>query len=493
MKFNTIYTLCLAAFAMTACSEDIDLGGVGTENIEFPQGGVVYVTDAQGKRNFSTVEFRDHITSELNIHTQTPRATATAVKFQYDENVLTEYNRKNNTQYKALPANLVQFANDGVVTLEAGKTFAIAEYTLTSDGSLDQTETYVLPVRASVSSGDAQLGSVDATRLIYVRDLSGIPDCTKYVPGPDGELVPGVTVFSCMEVNDTNPLNNLSFTLGNEGVNKGKCLYDALIIFSANVNFNKETGRVYVFCNENVQALLDYRDKYLKPLQDRGIKIILGLLGNHDGAGIANLSEYGAIEYSKTLANAVKKYKLDGISFDDEYSNYGQLSGEWFESASAENASRLLYYTKESMKEIVPWDTYTMVYYYGNINSSLPRFNGVAPGNYVDIAVADYPIKKAAPMSGMTKKQCSGGSVEMNLGSGSSPSDAINIKNSGYGWMMWFSYNPVKKPDNVAALQTAAKGLYDGMKLMTPQYVYKKATMGTHNNDFDPNPYPFAW
>ena len=52
---------------MTACSEDIDLGGVGTENIEFPQGGVVYVTDAQGKRNFSTVEFRDRITSELNI------------------------------------------------------------------------------------------------------------------------------------------------------------------------------------------------------------------------------------------------------------------------------------------------------------------------------------------------------------------------------------------------------------------------------------------
>ena len=94
---------------------------------------------------------------------------------------------------------------------------------------------------------------------------------------------------------------------------------------------------------------------------------------------------------------------MDGISFDDEYSNYGQLSGEWFESASAENASRLLYYTKESMKEIVPWDTYTMVYYYGNINSSLPRFNGVAPGNYVDIAVADYPIKKRAPMSGMTK------------------------------------------------------------------------------------------
>ncbi len=145
-------------------------------------------------------------------------------------------------------------------------------------------------------------------------------------------------------------------------------MVDAVVLFAANINWDGRNQEVILNNNGCTQGLLDQTETYIQPLRKAGIKVLLGLLGNHDGAGIANLSEYGAIEYSKTLANAVKKYKLDGISFDDEYSNYGQLSGEWFESASAENASRLLYYTKESMKEIVPWDTYTMVYYYGTIS-----------------------------------------------------------------------------------------------------------------------------
>ena len=472
MKFNTIYTLCLAAFAMTACSEDIDLGGVGTENIEFPQGGVVYVTDAQGKRNFSTVEFRDHITSELNIHTQTPRATATAVKFQYDENVLTEYNRKNNTQYKALPANLVQFANDGVVTLEAGKTFAIAEYTLTSDGSLDQTETYVLPVRASVSSGDAQLGSVDATRLIYVRDLSGIPDCTKYVPGPDGELVPGVTVFSCMEVNDTNPLNNLSFTLGNEGVNKGKCLYDALIIFSANVNFNKETGRVYVFCNENVQALLDYRDKYLKPLQDRGIKIILGLLGNHDGSGLCNLSDATARDFAQECKALADAYGLDGFFFDDEYSDYVQynihLYYPGFVPVSNDATSRLVYEIKKANP-----DRITVAYAYGG-TWSLKEVDGVQAGEYCDYALHDYGGSSdlTSQYPGMPKSNQGMHSQEFNQGRFASEYGLNDMVQKGYGSHMIFAMDPYRSNvsrqldamDRCARCFYGDKIVFDGIK-----------------------------
>lgn len=472
MKFNTIYTLCLAAFAMTACSEDIDLGGVGTENIEFPQGGVVYVTDAQGKRNFSTVEFRDRITSELNIHTQTPRATATAVKFQYDENVLTEYNRKNNTQYKALPANLVQFANDGVVTLEAGKTLAIAEYTLTSDGSLDPTESYVLPVRASVSSGDAQLGSVDATRLIYVRDLSGIPDCTKYVPGPDGSLVPGVKIFSCMEVNDTNPLNNLSFTLGNEGVNKGKCLYDALIIFSANVNFNKETGRVYILCNENVQALLDYRDKYLKPLQDRGIKIILGLLGNHDGSGLCNLSDATARDFAQECKALADAYGLDGFFFDDEYSEYSKynlhLYYPGFVPVSNTATSRLVYEIKKANP-----DRLTVAYAYSG-TSSLQEVDGVRAGEYCDYALHDYggssDLSNQYP--GMPKSNQGMRSQEFNRGRFATEYGLNDMVQKGYGSHMIFAMDPyrsnasrqLQQMDLCARCFYGNKVVFDGIK-----------------------------
>ncbi len=472
MKFNTIYTLCLAAFAMTACSEDIDLGGVGTENIEFPQGGVVYVTDAQGKRNFSTVEFRDRITSELNIHTQTPRATATAVKFQYDENVLTEYNRKNNTQYKALPANLVQFANDGVVTLEAGKTLAIAEYTLTSDGSLDPTETYVLPVRASVSSGDAQLGSVDATRLIYVRDLSGIPDCTKYVPGPDGKFVPGAKLFSCMEVNNTNPLNNLSFTIKGDsynGINRGKCLFDYFIIFSANINFNKETGRVYVLCNENVQALLDNREKYLKPLQDRGIKIILGLLGNHDGSGVSNLSDAAARDFAQECKALADAYNLDGFFFDDEWSEYSKynlhLSYPGFVEPSVEAASRLVYEFKKAMPERI-----MATYIYGT-TTSLYEVDGVPSGEYVDYGLHDYikgwDLNENGNYPGMPRSNQALWSQNFSTSSDGNKfitkDNLIWLRENGYGSHMLYAMNPFEWNFNwqLETMNECAEAFYD--------------------------------
>lgn len=121
-----------------------------------------------------------------------------------------------------------------------------------------------------------------------------------------------------MEVNDANPLNNLSFTLKSNG----KPLVDALIIFSANINYNVETGRVYIFNNENVQALLDNREHYLKPLQDRGIKVILGLLGNHDRSGVANMSKETAQVFAQEVKAMCDAYKLDGIFIDDEYSAY---------------------------------------------------------------------------------------------------------------------------------------------------------------------------
>ena len=68
----------------------------------------------------------------------------------------------------------------------------------------------------------------------------------------DGVEVPAVRTMMCMEVNDMNPLEVTSYTLKNSG----KMYYDAVMLFAANINYNEETGRVYVNCNENVSAIL---------------------------------------------------------------------------------------------------------------------------------------------------------------------------------------------------------------------------------------------
>ena len=62
-----------------------------------------------------------------------------------------------------------------------------------------------------------------------------------------------------------------------------------LRLFAANINWNAETGRVYVYTTE-CSISLDNNEQYLQPLRKRGIKVLLGVLGNHDEAGVCQLS-----------------------------------------------------------------------------------------------------------------------------------------------------------------------------------------------------------
>jgi len=59
-------------------------------------------------------------------------------------------------------------------------------------------------------------------------------------------------------------------------------------------------------------------------LQQKGIKVLLSILDNHQGAGFANFPSQAAAEaFAQELADAVNQYGLDGIDFDDEYAEYG--------------------------------------------------------------------------------------------------------------------------------------------------------------------------
>ena len=228
--------------------------------------------------------------------------------------------------------------------------------------------------------------------------------------------------------------------------------------------------------NPNVQFLLDNNEQFLQPLRKRGMKVILGILGNHDAAGVAQLSDMGCREFAKELAAYCNAYNLDGVGFDDEYSNSPDLSNPWFAPWSSAAASRLLYETKKAMP-----DKTVMVYYLGGINSRMPSVDGVEPGMFVDYAVADYG-GTSAPMQGMTVKQCSGMSIELNRGSGdSSEGTARSKKEAGYGYYMFFALGHTNSLVSdfsdyrfqVSRCQSVARGLYDE-ELLMPEYYYKK-------------------
>ncbi len=449
-----IAALALSGSVCTACSDDVVVGTVDENKYTISDAGTMgYISDNYGKRMFTNIEFRSAGDFFLYLKTTSKLVKEATVSVSYDENVLTEYNDKYGKSYEVFPEENVKFSEDGIIKMVAGATqSAEMKVSYVSDGTLSSDKSYVIPLRMKVVSGDLKLGEADQTRLVFVKDLTGIPDCTKYVDG-----MPGVKVFSCMEVNDTNPLNNLSFTLKSNG----KPLVDCLIIFSANVNYNAETGRVYIYNNENVQALLDNREHYLKPLKDRGMKIILGLLGNHDRAGIANMSKETAEKFAIEVKAMCDAYQLDGIFVDDEYSDYERVDiTPGFVYPSSQAAARLCYEVKKAQP-----DKWVVAYAYAT-TYGLPSVDGVESGNFVDYALHNYgggsDLSDAFP--GMPKSNMGLFSQEFTGISFAPESFLKKMRMDGYLSHMIFAMDPYRSnftSSQLPAMQKMARAFYD--------------------------------
>lgn len=396
---------------------------------------------------------------------------AANVEIVVDEAYVAEYNFIHSTNYQAYPASEVSIQGADV-TVNAGET-ASGDVTVTvktdNREALRNNVEYMLPLTVKAKSGNVAV-SGDDCRVNYIFSRQ----CKKEVKN--------ILFF---EVNSTNPLNALEYRLED-----GSMFFDAVVLFSANIRWNGMTDEVYLHNNANVQALLSESEVYLQPLRKAGIKVLLGLLGDHTPAGLCNLTDYGAKMYANDVANAIKQYKLDGVALDDEYTE-GSGSSACFAGNSTTAASRLAYELKKAMKEKCEWETSICVYQYGTYSNSLPAYAGSQPGEFIDIAVADYGAGAAFTYYGMLKDGCAAQSIELNLNRGNVGA-AYGAKEKGYGWFMWFAFDPSPTSDienkegSVSAFKEAADGLY-GMKLVEPTGYYNKLGEGK----YDPTRYEF--
>ncbi|MGH8955815.1 MAG: endo-beta-N-acetylglucosaminidase H [Microbacterium sp.] len=121
-----------------------------------------------------------------------------------------------------------------------------------------------------------------------------------------------------VEVNSNDLANVADYTLAESG----DAAIDMAMIFAANINYDGE--KAYLHFNERVTETLDNAETQIRPVQENGTKVLLSVLGNHQGAGFANFTSYTQADaFAAQLADAVTTYGLDGIDFDDEWTEYG--------------------------------------------------------------------------------------------------------------------------------------------------------------------------
>lgn len=397
------------------------------------------------------------------------------VEVRFDARHVDEYNFDNSTDYKLFPASACTIAGNGLVTVKAGDTSASVEVTISPSEELAYVTTYMIPLLVvAKSDGVAVQNSARYVELFVSKGSS--------------KKIRNICYF---EINDCNPLNALEYLLDD-----GQPFFDAVVLFAGNINWDASKQKVYMHANPNVRALLDESEVYLQPLRKKGIKVLLDILGNHDAAGVAGLTDWGCEQFGRELAQICLDYKLDGIGFDDEYSRYGSFTNQWISgSATPQQAARLCYETKKAMKELCPWETWVHLYYLGKISSRLPSvtIDGQEhkPVEFIDNVCADYG-GAARPVTGMTLSGCAGNSIQLNHGMSLSSVQAKGYMDQGYGWVMWFAFDPSgtgsiknNRTHSLQQFRNMAQGCY-GQGVQDPKNVYNKLGEGR----YDPKPHP---
>ncbi len=462
-----------AGLAQPVAINVVQAAGTGEVTPE-PSEGVAVKLVSMGETTIAT-KTETELSVKVKLSVTAAAASDVEVKLFYDEGYLREYNYINKEQGEAVlyPKEKVTIPADGKMVIKAGQTESEeVEVKLDATG-LSMGSPYLLPLYLKAVE-NAAVKQAECRVNVLVR---------KQNP----KQIKNVVYF---EVNDCNPLNALEYELAD-----GTPFFDAVILFAANINFNRAEDVVYLSNNPNVQALLDDSEIYLQPLRKKGIKVYLGLLGNHDAAGLCQLSDWGAQQWAQEVAEACKTYKLDGVNLDDEYSSSPDLSNKWFAPRSAAAGARLCYELKKALKATCPWETEVSTFAYGQLYT-LPtsvkdlETNEDQPiSKWLDFHVANYG-GTTSPYGDLTKAQCSGMSLELNRGYGSITEDsARNMKNQGYGWCMWFAFDPSgtgtvnsNRYRSDGFIKAAAKGFYD-QELKEPTGVWNKIGEGK----YDPN------
>lgn len=465
LKLGFLVTILFGGTGLfSACSDDLELGKPVDES---PYHNIysnnAYLCDAKSNVPSTVVElFGETYETSIKLGlTKAPAATATA-KITWNADYLARYNSEHHTDFEPYPRDLVSLASDGVFTVNAGNKFAEVKLTIRGGEKVLENKTYAIPLTLVKQTGEVALTEETKHCIYLVKDMRNAADCYK---GEDA-----VKGFLFFEVNDVNPLNALSFQLEN-----GKLLWDVVVLFAANINYNGTSGRPYVNCNPNVKYLLDNNEVYLQPLRKRGVKVLLGFLNNYDAASLTRLSDQAARDFAREVAEYCKAYNLDGVNYDDEYAGSSDPDNPAFVNPGGPKAAaRLCYETKQAMP-----DKLVTVFQYGAMYGE-DTVDGVDIDNWMDIVVPNYG-SEATPLGNMTRRKCAGFAMEFARGYGNlDAGEARDLVTGGYGWFMGFAANPNSYPPTWNVLK-GVETLY-GSPLAPPSLYYKKN---------DPSPYYF--
>jgi hypothetical protein len=278
-----------------------------------------------------------------------------------------------------------------------------------------------------------------------IRAQAATPAAAATRAGAAAVAKSGPITTAYVEVNSNSITSVGNYTLASNGAN----VFDIAIIFAANINYNGTSA--YLSFNPQVQAVLDNAATEIAPLQAKGIKVLLSVLGNHQGAGFANFPDQAsAAAFAKQLSNAVSTYGLDGIDFDDEYADYGT-------NGTPQPNAYSFPYLVQALRNDMP-NKIISLYFIGPSSTSL-SYGGINVGSLIDYSWNPYYGTWGVPdVPGLANSHLAPAAIDIQSTSSSTAASlAQQTVSSGYG--VFNTYN-LPDTDVSAYLSSFTQALY---------------------------------
>ncbi len=436
----------LALLSLTCCESDNsdDLGiNYGYANAE----------NAVAQKVSMELKINETLDKTFNFIARRKVTENVTISYQYDKSLGEVINARMQKNYPVFPQSLIKLSKE-TVTIPSGE-IESDEITMqiTNDLSvLEENKEYIIPLKANIVEGNLTIPEKDSYISFIVKVL-----------GDKTDKSTGIKIFSCMEINHHNPLNHLNFKLKNSD----KYLFDAVILFSANMHYNHNTKKVQISLNEQNRFLFKNIEKYVRPLQEEGIKVLFGLTphGALDGlanpAGISNLTNEECKRFAMEIKKFNDKFGLDGIFLDDEY-GYNTADGQGDPSVllptwSYDASSRLAY----EIKQVMP-DKLVTVYTYMYLGAMV-EVEGVKPGGFIDYILPDYyvPLDYTQYFEGVPRERAGVWSINLQqLWWQGVEEDLKKLRKDGYGANMVYGLNP-EDLTQLETLETLTTILFD--------------------------------
>ena len=449
MKAKYIVLGTLLSVALSSCEKDDKITLPAPENKAAVEGDI----QLYNKANPSGSETEIYQNGVFNFVAKTSEKVTEGGTLALNEielsKVVANYNTfKGTKDYTLLPQANYTFEGNSYA---AGATEAEAKITIKNYNALTQGD-YMLPLKV-------KMGTKEGFHIIKVHrdaDYVALSSTSKKPLPPDSYNCPNRTepmkMVAYVETNDWDIRNMGQFVLENSK----KPIFDIVIAFAPNMNYDVKQGKRVLHFNDKLQPIVKDPNKYIKPLKDRGIKVLMTILPNHQGVGYFNFQNYQeAVDFAKECKTYADKLGIDGFDIDEEYADYHNLP----EKPTVGNKSFLWF--MRAMKEVMPDKLLTLYDYNHNLSSDDVDEWGKSAKDYLDYSWANY-FENHGSYAGLPNEKYGMYSIEANWGLNSSDWSAYYNLEGCYGLMMVFNIKggDIKSGSAATQLSKATERLY---------------------------------